>query len=138
MPTKVALKAVVDSYDLTKTNKGLMAHDDICSEKELLSQEQQELEELEQTQLDTRREASTLTPESPNAFEEISSESRDKFFDANKDAKFKMCNSASEQTIADVLSASNEVKGPQIEQAGNETPQGTTTPVAGLSEPQFW
>ncbi|KAK2711025.1 hypothetical protein QYM36_012257 [Artemia franciscana] len=92
MPTKVALKAVVDSYDLTKTNKGLMTHDDICSEKELLSQEQQELEELEQTQLDTRREASTLTPESPNAFEEISSESRDKFFDANKDAKFKIIN----------------------------------------------
>ena len=73
MSTKVALKAVVDSYDLTKTNKGLMTHDDICSEKELLSQEQQELEELEQTRLDTRREASILTPESPNAFEEMSS-----------------------------------------------------------------
>ncbi|KAK2701415.1 hypothetical protein QYM36_019928, partial [Artemia franciscana] len=48
-----------------------------------------------------------------------------------------VCNSASEQTIADVSSSSNEVKDPQIEQAGNETPQGTTTPVAGLSEPQF-
>ena len=50
---------------------------------------------------------------------------------------FQVCNSASEQTIADVSSSSNEVTVPQIEQAGNETPRGTTTPVAGLSEPQF-
>ncbi|KAK2718442.1 hypothetical protein QYM36_005679 [Artemia franciscana] len=47
------------------------------------------------------------------------------------------CNSASEQTITDVSSFSNEVTVPQIEQAGNETPQGTTTPVTGLLEPQF-
>ncbi|KAK2702947.1 hypothetical protein QYM36_018477 [Artemia franciscana] len=49
----------------------------------------------------------------------------------------KVCNSASEQTIADVSSSSDEVTIPQIEQAGNKTSRGTTTPVAALSEPQF-
>ncbi|KAK2714265.1 hypothetical protein QYM36_008730 [Artemia franciscana] len=41
-----------------------------------------------------------------------------------------LCNSASEQTTADVSSSPKEVTVPQIEQAGNETPRGTTTPVA--------
>ncbi|KAK2728105.1 hypothetical protein QYM36_008551 [Artemia franciscana] len=49
-----------------------------------------------------------------------------------------LCNSAFEQTIANVLSSLNEVMVPQIEQVGNKTPRGTTTPVAGLLEPQFW
>ncbi|KAK2727643.1 hypothetical protein QYM36_008205 [Artemia franciscana] len=48
-----------------------------------------------------------------------------------------MCNSASEQTIADDSSSSNEVTVPQIEQAGSEPPRGNTKPVAGLSETQF-
>ena len=50
---------------------------------------------------------------------------------------FQVCDLASEQIIANFSSSSNEVTVPQIEQAGNETPPGTTTPVAGLSEPQF-
>ncbi|KAK2722315.1 hypothetical protein QYM36_002745 [Artemia franciscana] len=56
----------------------------------------------------------------------------DRFFD-----NVRVCNSASEQTIANVSSPLNEVTVYQIEQAGNKTSRGTTMPVAGLSEPQF-
>ncbi|KAK2708459.1 hypothetical protein QYM36_014163 [Artemia franciscana] len=49
-----------------------------------------------------------------------------------------VCNSASEQTITDVSSSSNELTVPQTEQVGNEISRGTTTPVEGLLEPQLW
>ncbi|KAK2706338.1 oxysterol-binding protein 1-like [Artemia franciscana] len=81
-------------------NKGLMRHDAINSEKELLSQEQQDIEEIEQRQQNTEREANALTPESPNAFEETSSESSDHFYDANEDAKFEVKTPCSKESIS--------------------------------------
>ncbi|XP_065582565.1 oxysterol-binding protein 1-like [Artemia franciscana] len=98
--TKVALKAAINFYDVTKKNKGLMSHDVINSEKELLSQEQQDIEELEQRQLDTERESNAYTAESPNAFEETSSESSDDFYDANEDAKFEVKTPCSKESLS--------------------------------------